>query len=833
MKATSPRTPPVAILLLALAPAGAAGAAQTAGRIEKLLAQAEAADNLDHAEKKIDEAESQLKWAGRGMDARFLRADVLRTRGRVKIKAWQKHLAGEEKRAAGVKLLKQALDGYDALIQENEGIAKKIEDTTEGDPETNRKYREALSYRNRAVYAQAWGEYNLALGQAFSHDRKRFLDRAVLRFSHSTAGVTDAGGFEADGSDAKPIIIDCLLGQALCYYEQRSFADAEKYLNLAADGARKGAAVTKTLPFVVQRITYLRVKIHQDRGEHEKADEVAGKYFDALPGGHRLDALERGIAVERARSLAALADPQRSPGKDHRAFRARLEAAARTVNAYGGQWRAEMDRILRKPPGAVLGPAVARARELFNARRYRQAADAADAGLKDAKLKPPARAELRYIRFAAYWNLARWRDAHLAAAAFLRLNPTDPRAAHVCGKAIHAGHRALQASPPLPQADLAQFFDHAEKNFPTHPEVRMIPWYRGSLLLSAGEYARAERALSGVPPGSPAYRLAQYGMAMSAYKQAEALAGAKGRDAAGVEGHLSRAAQAVRRFAAALTAGQQLSPQEREAARKVIEVGQAAAQRMLNLPQPKPDAAGDLIRTIDALSIKTGQTAAAGLAPRILLSVRKGDVKGALKMIDAALANPGRDAGQLVQSLVAASGLLEQEVPKRIQAGKAAEAAALANKLVDIYRFLFAHVIRSTDKGVLAQERAVRRRLAAALQRVGRFGESIDHYEWLGKRLPRNESGDVIRGLGIAYEKTGKYRQAMANWGQLAGGLKTGTPGWCEACYHLIDCQLLSGQRDAARKRLAFFRAQYPNIADAEWKKRFDDLEARIGKGGK
>jgi len=787
-------------------------------RITTLLADAVAAPTKAAAEAKLREAELLFQSARARLDELtrgFLTADIKRTRGRMLAMAWQRAGAKDPDRATlrdkARRSLLVALDEYARLQKLSEDKADAIERRLgTADPAENKQWREACGSISRANYAQAWTNYTLGM-LATKAEREAYLKKALERFV----------GFTADGYRKHPIITDCFLGHALCLYELKRHFEITRLLEKATP--------RNTPPGTYKRMTYLLLKAYKalsDPGPSLKLEEAAKRYFDSLPAGHKHDGVELDMALTRARNLGALAKAM--PAYAAR-FQMRLDKVARLVYSYGEPWCSQFARALGKSAGGKSFTCLVRAREHFTAQKFEQAIAEANKGIAaaDAKSSTVLLADLRYTKAAACWNLKRWRDAHLAAFEFLQHHRSDRRAPEMCRRALQAALNARKARPPLAAADFIRFLNFAERNFAREPEVQKAPWYRATLLLESKQYQRAEQALRRILPRSKLYRQAQYGLALAAYRQAEAAAEAKHGDAEALTRLLARAATAVSRSLDALSGD--LREDERPLVKSAATLALATVRRLLALPVPDHATALGLLGRTESLRDLGDEVVAQRLALRIEANVlaRRTDV--ATKLIDALLERGTIDP-HLAQAFANVADPLEREYERLENATRYDEAKGLGRKLVRIYTLLLRHVSRSPDKRVRAQGISVRRRLARGLQRLGDHKKAIPHYKRLVAKVPRETSGDVLRGLAVAYEHTRSYEAAIATWRVLSRGLKQKSDEWFEARYHLIRCYLRAGRRDQARKLLDYLKLQCPRLEAGKWTGQFKKLDQELSK---
>jgi len=793
--------------------AAAAEAPPLAARIDGLLSAARSAGRPADARARLDEAETLLKELGGKLDALqrgFFRADILRLRGRVATRTWRREPARAAVRQEARKNLLLAVEEYARMVKLCEGRLDRLEPRiAHADLQRNKPWRELRGYISRANYGEAWSFYRLGLLAEEAADRKRSLDQAVERFS----------SFTAKGYRKHPIVADCFLGQALCSYELERYFEVLKLL--------KPARPNNTPPDLFQRMTYLRIQAAQAYGSHLEAENAARQYFDALPAGRKLDPVELGMALERARCLSVLADPKRNP-EYHGLFRGRLDEVAKVVYAHGEPWRTELAGVLGTGGGATPLKCLARARELFGARKFRQAVAEAEKGISLAATAtdPTVLADLRYAAAAGLANLGEDVEAFRAMADFLARYPADRRAGELCTTAVRTGRRAIAASPPLPPKEFLDFLSLLEKRFAKHPEAAKLAWHRASVMLQAGRFAEAGRLLRAVPAASPVYLLAQYGLAAAAAKQAEALA-AGPADANALAELLDGSSLGVRNFAR--SAGKALGGQELQAAGAVIDVGVVTARRYLELSPPRPKAVLELLGGMDGLAALRDRAAMDRRALRLRAHLAGGNVEaavaegaGLLKAVEASDAEAIRSSAEAVEAMAAA-------LDRLVAAGRSEPATRLGEQLVRMQRALLGYVTGSKDPQVRRREPAARLKLAESLRKLGRHTQAMAEYEWLLGNTPRRQSGRAARGLALCCEQTQRYARAADRWAALARGTEKNTDPWYEARYHWIWCLHRQGRRDDARKLLAYFRLRNPKIAIRKWQARFDELAGRIG----
>jgi tetratricopeptide (TPR) repeat protein len=203
--------------------------------------------------------------------------------------------------------------------------------------------------------------------------------------------------------------------------------------------------------------------------------------------------------------------------------------------------------------------------------------------------------------------------------------------------------------------------------------------------------------------------------------------------------------------------------------------------------------------------------------------MRSGDVDAALELLEPLVRADQIDA-RLVRSLTSVADPLEAESERLRHRGQGSEQRNVDAMLEQLYRLLLECAKRSKDTASQTQEASLRRRLARVAQRLGRHARALPHYVWLLKNIKRETSGDVMRGLAIAYEHVRQYDQAIPLWQELCAGLDRGTDGWFEARLHLIRACQRAGMPTRAKRLLDYLNLDFPGEKAGRWRKEFDEL---------
>ena len=804
---------PVAGWLLVAGSVAVAGEAPDVA-VARLLTRARTAKDPNDAVAAFAEAEGLLDRVGGRLDALtrgFLRADCLRARGRRAVMDCQRAGGRKSLRQAGRRTLQQAIEQYARLVELCEQRLDALEKRLgQREPRDDPEWRRLRGLISRANYSEAWSCYHLAFVAVDAADRTARLEQAIERF----------GSFTAREYRKHPILADCYLGQALCHHELGQHFRVLKLLApVRADNTPPG-------PF--RRMTYVLMQSARAYGSYLAAETAAKRYFDGRGASNELDAVELGMALERAKCLAVLADAKRNP-EYHKLFAGRLAAVTDLLYARGEPWRSRLARALSAGAGAGAVASLVRARALFERGEYAAAAGEAARGLSGpaSKTTPAALADLRYLRAAAEVNRREPLAAFRAAGEFLRHHPDDRRSAGLARKAILVGRQGLGATPAVGIQEFLGVLASIEKRFGAAGEFADLPWHRGAALLGAGRFAQAAETLTRIAPDSKVYAAAQYGLAMAGAKQAEALARKTGVAAGSVLALRDRSSAAVGRFVAAAEEGT-LAEADAARAATVVDVGVSLAERYLDGPSPRPARALAVLDDLDRLKAWHGRAGWARGALRVRARALAGEADaagtGLAKLLDDPAAADTHNARALAEAVRTLS-----EAFDRLAGSDAAGAARLGEQIVRARQRVVGKIERSSEPKVRARLGAERLALAEMLRRLGRHVEAVGHYEWLVRNLPKARRAAAIRGLAICHEAARRYGAAAKRWEPLARRLEKNTDGWYEARYHWTWCLYRDGRHEAARRLLAYFRLQNPKIAAAQWRTAFDALARQMG----
>ena len=795
-------------VLLALAVGQGAFGATIQEEIENLLSEAQMALKKADADERIDRAQRLLQRQ-QTMDENerhFLGGRIDRERAAICLKFWQKDRQQTAWRHDAYRILQGLLSRYDGLYSRWDAQAQRMaENLNNRQRQNSPEYRRLNINMGRVRYEMAWTQYYLAIATDSSSDRREFLKGAAEKFHDLTS----------QGYRAHPTVAEAFYGHGLCLYRMGAYDDFNRLISKLDSDRVKRQGIPAHL---YKQITRLRIRASLAASDPFGADRFASEYFGNLGEKESLDDAELDMAIAWAVSVADIT-ASLDQGQGRESTPASFTRACELVRAAGEPWRSRLARALG---GSKLSTGVGhlhKARESFAAKDYEAAVAEAEAGLKappDAAIAEDTRAELQYVRFAALWNLNRWRDAHVAAIEFLKQYAGDPRAEEVCSRAVRCGLNALGSDPPITVSQLLENLGFAEKQFPAVADVPEARRRAAEVLIGKGRLRDAEKILRTISSDSPTYCVAQYYLAGVLCKQAMNIrASGSGRK----REWLAESAAALIRFADGAAAS--LSEEGAPSTTNITSLTAAVAAQLLKLDPPHPNLAIrllDAIRGIPQITDGEGQL----LALRLEAKIRAGDVDTVVTLI-ASLSPEQMAAKHVAEACLRIVGELEEQATDLAGRGENAEAERINRQIARVFESLLGQAGQSKRNAVL------RLHLADTLVRLGRYEEAAKSYTHVIDNSPEH-AGTAIRGLAMAHEHSGKYDMALLWWQTLYARMGTRTPGWLEASYHCILCQLRMGQSEEAGKRMAYFRLESEGMDLGQWTSKFEALENECSK---
>jgi len=793
-------------VLLVLTVAQRALGATIQVQVDKLLSEAQMATTKADADERIDRAQSllQRQQSMKENERHFLAGRVDRERAAICLKFWQRDRRQSALRDEAYRILQGLLSRYDGLYRRWDAQAQRMAEDLNNRQRRNSPQYKALNINmGRVRYEMAWTQYYLAIATDSDSERREFLKSAAEKFHDLTS----------PGYRAHPTVAEAFYGHGLCLYRLAAYDDFNRLIShLDVDKVREA------FPNLYKQITLLLIRASLASSDPYATNTLAFEYFGDLRDKESLDDVELEMAIAWAVSLADIT-ASLDQGQGRQSAPASFTRACELVQAAGEPWRSRLARALGRSRLSTGAGRLHKARESFAAKDYETAVAEAQAGLKappDVTIAEDTRAELHYVRFAALWNLNRWRDAHLAGIEFLKQYPGDPRAEEVCGRAVRGGIDALVSDPSITAPQFLENLGFAEKQFPAAADVPEARRRAAEVLIGKGQLRDAEKILRSISSDSPTYYVAQYYLAGVLCKQ--------GMDI-GVSGSgrkrewLAESAAALIRFANGAAAS--LSEEGARSPADITNLTAAVAAELLKLDPSDPDLAIrllDVIRAIPQITDGEGRL----LALRLEARMRAGDVETVVTLI-ASLSPEQLAAKHVAEACLRIADVLEEQAIDLAGQGENAEAERINRQIARVFESLLGQAGQSQRSVVL------RLHLADTFVRLGRYEEAAEHYTHVIDNSPEH-AGTAMRGLAMAHERNGKYDVALPWWQTLYARMTTRTPGWLEASYHCILCQLRVGQSEQAGKRMAYFRLESEGMDLGQWTSKFEALENECAK---
>lgn len=794
-------------VLLALAMGQGALGATIQEEIENLLSEAQMALKKADADERIDRAQSllQRQQTVDENERPFLAGRIDRERAAIYLKFWQRDKQQTAWRDEAYRILQGLLSRYDRLYREWDAKAQqRAKGLNNRQRKNDSQYRTLNINMGRVRYEMAWTQYYLSIATDSSSDRREFLKSAAEKFHDLTS----------QGYRAHPTVAEAFYGHGLCLYRMAAYDDFNRLISkLDADKVSR-----QDIPaHLYKQITRLRIRASLAASDPFGADRFASEYFGNLGEKEALDDAELDMAIAWAVSVADIT-ASLDQGQGRQSSPASFTRACELVRAAGEPWRSRLARALGDSKLSTGVGHLHKARESFAAKDYEAAVAEAEAGLKaplDAAVAEDTHAELHYVRFAALWNLSRWRDAHLAGVEFLKQYAGDPRAEDVCSRAVRSGLNALCSDPSITVLQFLENLGFAEKQFPAVADVPEARRRAAEVLIGKGQLRDAEKILRTISSDSPTYCVAQFYLASVLCKQSMDI-GLSGSDRK--RAGLAESAAALIRFADSAVAS--LSQEGAPSPATITNLAAAVVAELLKLDPPDPNLA---IRLLDAIRAIPQITDGEGrlLALRLEAKTRSGDVDAAVTLI-ASLSAEQMAARHVAEACLRIVDELEVRAADLAERGENAEAERINLQVIRIFELLLDQAGQSKEDGVRSWR--LRLRLADTLVRLGRYEEAIGYYTRVADNSPEH-AGTAIRGLAMAHACSGKYDMALPWWQTLYARTRTRTPGWLEASYHCILCQLRAGQTQDAGKRMAYFRLESEGMDLGQWTSKFEALE--------
>ncbi|MBT8338449.1 MAG: tetratricopeptide repeat protein [Desulfatitalea sp.] len=121
---------------------------------------------------------------------------------------------------------------------------------------------------------------------------------------------------------------------------------------------------------------------------------------------------------------------------------------------------------------------------------------------------------------------------------------------------------------------------------------------------------------------------------------------------------------------------------------------------------------------------------------------------------------------------------------------------------------------------------AIELKIAKLYLSQNRLTHAIEAYAEILNKDPL--SADAVYGIGLLYEKMGKWEEALDTWRKFSDGVKAGTYHWFDSRYRTAFALNKMGKPEKACAVITMTLVLHPDMGDDDLKKRFIDLKADI-----
>ena len=778
--------------------------------IAALLQQATNAESLTDAHALAQQAVQRLDASDDELDelaTGWLRAEARRTAAEIALRAWREDPTHRKAIDAARRIFTLALSDYESFARTCQSKKTVIErDIRVRDPAQHPEWQRANGYRLRALYATAWVHYTLgSMSPEPRTDDKTHLEEAARIFSRH---------FTSRGYRSDAMLARCVLSHAQSLVGLGRPADALALL--------KDMTVDNTPADALEQVVLMRVRAMSDSAADEEIDTLAAEYFQALDPAR----FGRPIPLQVLQAWVASVNRRMDIPSQAGDAVAQLTALARRVHALGRPaWRAWAVGM-RDAKGEAPILFLARAEGHSAVREFEQAIEQARAGLayidstRDA-VDETLTADLTFVGAASAFHLQRWVFAYELASQFVKNWPNEPRVAEMLNCALSAGAKGIDIEPGVNPLLYGQFVDHVVERFPDLPEAVRAPWYRAQAMLKQKHHLEAIEGLESVPPESPIYRRAQYGLLLALLRRYEDISARAVRDTEQEGELLTRAVEATKRFFAAATGDDEADDHE-AMTRAVNDLALQVAEALLDRPDADAVKVDLFLSTIDV----DGSSYRRALQCYAALLAR--DVETCATCL-AGGSDTSRDTSPDPKVLAAFGRLVTRQYRRLEAADDATVTQEWVTQTKELFELLLAQTGDNNATEPDAPQLATTLWAARLLQDIEESAEAARLYERLiDGGGPAARSADVLLGLARAYKTLQRYDDALPIWQKLARGLKPHTATWYESRYEWIASHHAAGRVQQARRLLEYFKLQYPDIQATDWRLKFADLDRKL-----
>ncbi|AQT69502.1 Anaphase-promoting complex, cyclosome, subunit 3 [Anaerohalosphaera lusitana] len=753
-------------------------------QVKSLLGKALGSESIEKARPYLNEA--RLLYAANRMrlttlKAGFLGVDMDQVEGRIHAR---EAAAGDDSAAVrAIDLLSSCITRYDELADQASDDADQLRTRYRWGPtERSQRWREIKGYGSRATYAKAWCWYGIGLAEDGA-DRTDAMEEAIDLFRRFTIG-----GYQ--GSD---IVADCLLGQAMCYYELNRHYELISWL----EGQFKTGQIEQSPLW--QKLLLITCRSYNELGMYLELELNCQDYFDNNSTQIQSQT-DLQFAVMRFDALRFIC----RPGNPYASgYMNRLEQTGEALYTQGEQWQGHVLAGLADGEYDIPLARLARARKLLLKNENEPAAEQARKGLETAgpQTSQQVLTALRHTRCLALAGTEKRAEFARAVVEYIENAPQATDGEELAVLAIGSLVKAFTQGQTGPENAIS-LLDKLEDSYSSERVTMHSRYARAVFMIERKEFAQAMTILESIDQPADSIKLSfLYNKSLAAFKASELT---DDQDQKTVL--LDKSESAWQELANGLT-----EAKDNEALRqKAVQLGFVIAEEVFNTGTDVSMAL-QLCSKLQSLDVED-----------VL-----GDKLSALQIRVRAANTETGGLSEYLQELLAEDQVSVQVIRSLVQAGEAyaseKDGPQQQNTIFEVYE----HALKLSQKASeqLDDDLMLRIRfgLAKAYSKVGKYEQALNLFDRI-EETKAGQSVEVLAAHASALEGAGKFQHAADKWNVLAKGLPQGSEMWFQANYNLIATTYQAGRQDLADRMAKYFTVKHKQHLKDNWTRQMKRL---------
>lgn len=735
--------------------------------------------------------------------------------------AWETDAAREEEKRlflAGREIIKKIVAVNKKTLSD---MQEKLDDME--DPLAFFKTPEWQRPQNLAATSSYWlgwnGYYSSLLLREDDPTRKMFLEEALEGFSRA---------FVDSGKDT--LIVASLFGRGLCYKEMKVYQKALKDFQSVREAVKKD-------DLLYARCRYQEALINNQMGDQESAprhlDEIdkesTGK---RIPDEMRLDLkkLRAAVSVAVLEKRVGEETKEINPEKrDQRTFAKLKELAANdpTLNAGLYEFTQKHAPMLERLPKTELGPpaTLAMADWYLYRNEYDKALDYYLGLMAESPSILRDQMDALYFHIAyAYCKKEAWNNA----IPFLETFHTRFPGSSFTRQAVSLYFAATAADYRKDSSEkrYKKFIDSAQvylKQCTDCPDRSEAHFQVGDYYQQTGSYKEALSHFRQVEKDSPNYGLARYRVLQSRIEDLELLDKKAGSTPGADAEDLRDLTRLTEEF------GKTNPRQDGGEDQRVMEPYTIILQARLNFFNPH-DGYRESLKTLEEFEVRfPGQKT---LFPEVM-SIRT-KCYARLAMLKEVEVEIDRfiNGGSLDSERYEALHNLAEGLYDEVRAFQRKGEKVFARRYTAVALTIYGKLCLIPDKHPSNKHRAsIQLQMARIYTDEGQPRQALAMYKEILKDNPF--SSDVLYEVGLLYEKSGQWEDAMTVWKGFTDQVKAGSPIWIESRYRTAYAFKMLGKKDAACTIVTATLTVHPDGGNEQMKKKYLELQPEVCEKGR